>query len=97
MRHTRSGYSMEGGASDGGGGVLGRAEPDWPTAADNRRGSRAEQRRMKKEEFPGPMGCMMLGNSFPQICVVSVPYSVDKQEEIQGHERIRYLSNLVID
>jgi hypothetical protein len=27
---------------------------------------------MKKEEFPGFMGNMLPGNSFPQICVVSV-------------------------
>jgi hypothetical protein len=26
---------------------------------------------MKKEEFPGFMGNMLPGNSFPQICVVS--------------------------
>jgi hypothetical protein len=26
----------------------------------------------KKEEFPGFMGNMLPGNSFPQICVVSV-------------------------
>jgi hypothetical protein len=30
----------------------------------------------KKEEFPGPMDDMLPGNSFPQICVVSVNKSV---------------------
>jgi len=34
---------MKVGASDGGGGVLGRAEPDWPTAVDDGRGCRAEE------------------------------------------------------
>jgi hypothetical protein len=29
--------------------------------------------KMKKEEFPGTMWNMPAGNSFPQICVVSVP------------------------
>jgi hypothetical protein len=32
---------------------------------------------MKKEEFPGIMGNMLPGNSFPQICVVSVMQSVE--------------------
>jgi len=31
----------------------------------------------KKEEFPGIMGNMLPGNSFPQICVVSVKQSVE--------------------
>jgi hypothetical protein len=31
----------------------------------------------KKEEFPGFMGNMLPGNSFPQICVVSVNESVE--------------------
>jgi len=33
--------------------------------------------RMKKEEFPGIMGNMLPGNSFPQICVVSVMQSAE--------------------
>jgi hypothetical protein len=32
---------------------------------------------MKKEEFPGYMKAMQPGNSFPQICVVSVTHSVE--------------------
>jgi hypothetical protein len=32
----------------------------------------------KKEEFPGIMENMLPGNSFPQICVVSVNKSVGK-------------------
>jgi hypothetical protein len=31
----------------------------------------ATRRKDKKEEFPGFMGNMLPGNSFPQICVVS--------------------------
>jgi hypothetical protein len=38
----------------------------------------AMPRKRKKEEFPGPMENMMPGNSFPQICVVSVNESVGK-------------------
>jgi len=30
----------------------------------------------KKEEFPGIMGNMLPGNSFPQICVVSVTHAL---------------------
>jgi hypothetical protein len=33
-------------------------------------------RKRKKEEFPGIMENMLPGNSFPQICVVSVNKSV---------------------
>jgi hypothetical protein len=33
---------------------------------------------VKKEEFPGFMENMLPGNSFPQICVVSVNESVEK-------------------
>jgi hypothetical protein len=33
-------------------------------------------KKTKKEEFPGLMENMMPGNSFPQICVVSVNESV---------------------
>jgi hypothetical protein len=37
---------------------------------------RAEAEKKKKEEFPGFMENMLPGNSFPQICVVSVNQSV---------------------
>jgi len=37
---------------------------------------RDESRKRKKEEFPGLMENMLPGNSFPQICVVSVNESV---------------------
>jgi hypothetical protein len=36
------------------------------------------RRLAKKEEFPGLMENMLPGNSFPQICVVSVNESVEK-------------------
>jgi len=34
-------------------------------------------KKTKKEEFPGIMEDMLPGNSFPQICVVSVNKSVE--------------------
>jgi hypothetical protein len=39
----------------------------------------------KKEEFPGNMENMLPGNSFPQICVVSVYKHVGNRELIQRH------------
>jgi|HubBroStandDraft_1064217.scaffolds.fasta_scaffold178276_2 hypothetical protein len=46
---------------------------------------RTGMRIKKKEEFPGLMESMLPGNSFPQICVVSVNQSVEKWELMQGH------------
>jgi hypothetical protein len=40
---------------------------------------------MKKEEFPGFMENMRPGNSFPQICVVSVNESVGKSDFTQEY------------
>jgi hypothetical protein len=40
---------------------------------------------VKKEEFPGFMENMLPGNSFPQICVVSVNKSVEKLEIAQEY------------
>jgi hypothetical protein len=42
----------------------------WAESA--RRGILVRSRKRKKEEFPGIMENMPLGNSFPQICVVSI-------------------------
>jgi hypothetical protein len=39
----------------------------------------------KKEEFPGFMVRMQPGNSFPQICVVSVNKSVEKPRSSQEY------------
>jgi hypothetical protein len=39
----------------------------------------------KKEEFPGVMGNMLPGNSFPQICVVSVVHSGESGFFAQGY------------
>jgi hypothetical protein len=50
----------------------------------------------KKEEFPGFMENMLPGNSFPQICVVSVKESVEKLFPPQGHKRIVAKGNLHI-
>jgi hypothetical protein len=50
--------------------------------------------RKKKEEFPGPMDDTRPGNSFPQICVVSVNDSVGNEVSIQEHGRIVPLGNL---
>jgi len=41
---------------------------------------------MKKEEFPGTMENMPLGNSFPQICVVSGNEYVDNRDGMQVTE-----------
>jgi len=41
----------------------------------------------KKEEFPGIMENMLPGNSFPQICVVSVNKYVGKLSISQEHGR----------
>jgi hypothetical protein len=40
--------------------------------ANDRGAHRPREQIKKKEEFPGFMGNMAPGNSFPQICVVSV-------------------------
>jgi hypothetical protein len=48
---------------------------------------------MKKEEFTGIMGNMLPGNSFPQICVVSVNEYVENSGIMQRHRRIVPLSN----
>jgi hypothetical protein len=47
----------------------------------------------KKEEFPGIMENMLPGNSFPQICVVSVNKSVGIAYIVQGYGRSVALSN----
>jgi hypothetical protein len=44
----------------------------------------ARAERAKKEEFPGAMGNMPPGNSFPQICVVSVNHSVENESSKCG-------------
>jgi hypothetical protein len=41
----------------------------------------------KKEEFPGIMGNMPPGNSFPQICVVSINKSVENFKMAQDYRR----------
>jgi hypothetical protein len=46
--------------------------------------SRNGAKREKKEEFPGFMKNMLPGNSFPQICVVSVNNSVGNWSFICG-------------
>jgi hypothetical protein len=43
----------------------------------------ASKRKNKKEEFPGIMENMLPGNSFPQICVVSVNEYVEKSGNMQ--------------
>jgi len=52
-------------------GLLGRAIGAEKMGADHC------YQRKKKEEFPGTMENMPPGNSFPQICVVSVKHSVE--------------------
>jgi hypothetical protein len=52
-----------------------------------------KDRGSKKEEFPGNMENMLPGNSFPQICVVSVNEYVENKTFPQGHESIQHLSN----
>ncbi len=52
-------------------------------------------RQRKKEEFPGFMENMLPGNSFPQICVVSVNECVEKGHSQQDYLRRVYLSNLL--
>jgi hypothetical protein len=47
----------------------------------------------KKEEFPGFMKDMRPGNSFPQICVVSVQYLKPITQVIQEYGRIMAFSN----
>jgi hypothetical protein len=39
----------------------------------------------KKEEFPGSMKNILPGNSFPQICVVSVGDSLEVVESAQDY------------
>jgi hypothetical protein len=46
-------------------------------------GIRTGMRNKKKEEFPGIMENMLAGNSFPQICFVSVNHSVEKSTGTQ--------------
>jgi hypothetical protein len=55
-----------------------------------------DRRENEKEEFPGLMKDMLPGNSFPQICVVSVNESVEKPDLTQGHGRAVALSNLQV-
>ena len=51
-------------------------------------------RQEEKRGVPRPMGNMLPGNSFPQICVVSVNHSVENQAVWQGHGRMMSLSNI---
>jgi hypothetical protein len=46
---------------------------------------RGVARKRKKEEFPGLMVNMPPGNSFPQICVVSVNQFVEIGSVMQEH------------
>jgi hypothetical protein len=55
--------------------------------------NRGPRRKMKKKEFPGFMENMPPGNSFPQICVVSVYKSVRKRCLRQEYLRIGTKSN----
>ena len=48
----------------------------------------------KKEEFPGAMENMPPGNSFPQICVVSVNEYVEISDVTQEHIGSANLGNL---
>ena len=50
----------------------------------------------KKEEFPGFMENMLPGNSFPQICVVSVNQSVGNLLFTQEHLRSAAGSNMQV-
>jgi hypothetical protein len=52
-----------------------------------------EGRRTKKEEFPGFMGNMLPGNSFPQICVVSGNEFLLVTVWVQEYEGLQHLSN----
>src|ERR1039458_816654 len=59
-----------------------------------------ERQKRKKEEFPGIMENMLPGNSFPQICVVSVNQSVEIAYVTQEYRRSVDVSNhngLLID
>jgi hypothetical protein len=58
--------------------------------------SRVASKKRKKEEFPGRMESMLPGNSFPQICVVSINHFVENADLIQEHGRIVVLSNLSV-
>ena len=53
----------------------------------------ARHEKTKKEEFPGFMKNMLPGNSFPQICVVSVNESVGNELIVQGYIGSMYLGN----
>jgi len=52
-----------------------------------------EGRWTKKEEFPGFMGNMLPGNSFPQICVVSGNEFLLVTVWVQEYEGLQHLSN----
>jgi hypothetical protein len=60
--------------------TLGRAEEHNAGAVFHR-----ESDKKKKEEFPGLMENMLPGNSFPQICVVSVNKFVEKANFLQEY------------
>jgi hypothetical protein len=60
-----------------------------------KRGTVSKRDTFKKEEFPGFMENMRPGNSFPQICVVSVNKSVENGEITQDYRRSVTLSNLL--
>jgi hypothetical protein len=49
----------------------------------------------KKEEFPDLMEHMLPGNSFPQICVVSVKHSVENYRIQQDDVRTMAVSNQI--
>jgi hypothetical protein len=57
------------------------------------RRSQVRYQKRKKEEFPGIMGNMLPGNSFPQICVVTVLNTPYNQGFAQDYGRSIDLSN----
>jgi hypothetical protein len=56
----------------------------------------ARNENSKKEEFPGLMENMLPGNSFPQICVVSVHKSVENKPDAQDYQRSVATGNVSI-
>ncbi|HEY1902077.1 MAG TPA: hypothetical protein VGG56_06590 [Terracidiphilus sp.] len=69
-----------------------KKNPEWELKETQDRFSRSAARK-KKEEFPGLMENMRPGNSFPQICVVSVNDYVEKSSLLQEHGRVVHVSN----
>jgi hypothetical protein len=67
----------------------------WERAECTQRRTEAHHEEQKKEEFPGLMGNMPPGNSFPQICVVTVFDFPDNQGFAQDYGRSVDLSNII--